>query len=251
VPDDQLADIAAARVFGPRPGEYGTRTTTLIETGAWENEEQLAETFTASMNHLYGDGIHGVRQTDAFRRRLETVDLVSQVRDSHEYEIADLDHYYEFFGGLARTVEAVRGSAPAMLISDTTKEVIRTETVGDALHRGVRTRLLNPKWIDGMLAHDYHGAQEIAERVQYLIGFASTTHAVDDWVFSAVHERFVADDEMYRRLAENNRFATEEIMKRLFEAHRRGYWNASDEELEALRNRYLQLESMIEETIQP
>lgn len=100
---ESAAAVAAARVYGPRPGEYGTSTVSLIETGAWQDEQQ------------------------------------------------------------------------------------------------------------------------IAERVQYLIGFAATTHAVQDWVFSAVHQRFIDDEAMFQRLTENNRFATEEIVKRLFEAEQRGY----------------------------
>jgi cobaltochelatase CobN len=222
----------------------------MVESGGWDDEEQLVDCFTGSMNHLYNGNMHGVRQAELFRERLAHVELVSQIRDSHEYEIADLDHYYEFFGGLARTVESVRGQAPAMLITDTTKEVVRTENVRDALNRGLRTRLLNPQWINGMLEHDYHGAQEVAERVEYLIGFAATTHAVDNWAFSRVHDRYVADRETFQRMVANNRYATEELMKRLFEAEKRGYWQASEEEQEMLRNRYLELESQIEERLE-
>ncbi|MCI5180752.1 MAG: cobaltochelatase subunit CobN, partial [Candidatus Electrothrix sp. AW3_4] len=169
VPEERLSTIAAGRIFGPRAGEYGTRTTHLIETGAWTDEEDITDLFTSTMSHLYADGIHGERQSAAYRSRLAVVDAVSQVRDSHEYEIMDLDHYYEYFGGLSRTVEAVKGEAPVMLISDTTKEVIRTETVKESLNRGIRTRLLNPKWIDALLEHDYHGAQKIGDRVENLI----------------------------------------------------------------------------------
>jgi cobaltochelatase CobN len=163
----------------------------------------------------------------------------------------DLDHYYEFFGGLARSVEAVKGQAPTMLITDTTKEIIRTETVGEALQRGIRTRLLNPQWIDELLQHHFHGGQKISERVENLIGFAATTHAVDNWVFSAVAQRYLGDEAMFRRLAANNRFAVEAIIKRLLEAAHRGYWKATEEELQALRDRYLELEGLIEEQLEP
>jgi cobaltochelatase CobN len=251
VPEDRLRRVAAGRIYGPRAGEYGTRTTHLIETGAWTSEEEIADLFTSTMSHLYSGTIHGERQPAAYRARLGRVDLVSQVRDTHEYEIMDLDHYYEYFGGLARTVESVRGAAPTMLITDTTKEVIRTETVGASLNRGIRTRLLNPKWIDALLEHDYHGAQKIGDRVEYLIGFAATTHAVENWVWSAVTDRYVRDKEMFDRLSENNRFAAEEIIKRLLEAEGRGYWEATDEEKNLLRDRYLDLEGDIEERIEP
>jgi cobaltochelatase CobN len=251
VPTEHLASIAAGRIFGPRAGEYGTRTTNLIETGAWTSEEEISDLFTSTMSHLYTEKIHGERQLAAYRSRLCRVEAVSQIRDSHEYEIMDLDHYYEFFGGLSRTVEAIRGQAPVMLISDTSKEVIRTETVKESLNRGIRTRLLNPKWIDALLEHDYHGGQKIGDRVENLIGFAATTHAVDNWVWSAVTERYVADAEMFRRLRVNNRFAAEEIIKRLLEAEQRGYWQAAQEELDLLRDRYLELEGEIEEQMEP
>jgi cobaltochelatase CobN len=250
VPDDQLRRVAAGRVYGPRPGEYGTRATHLIETTAWTDESEIVDVFRASMNHLYADNIHGVRFDDAYGRRLGSVELVSQVRDSHEYEIVDLDHYYEFFGGLARTVESARGAPPEMLISDTTREVVRTEAVAEALNRGVRTRLLNPAWIDPLLLHDYHGAQKIGDRVENLIGFAATTHAVENWVWSAVTDRFVRDESMFDRLTRNNRFATEEMLRRLMEADRRGYWDATDEQRDLLRDRYLELEGTIEERIE-
>ncbi len=246
-----LNKVAAGRIFGPRAGEYGTRTTHLIETAAWKDEEEIAQLFTSTMSHLYANNIHGERYLDAYRQCLGNVDLVSQVRDTHEYEIVDLDHYYEFFGGLSRTVESVKGHAPVMLITDTTKEVLRTETVGESLNRGIRTRLLNPKWIDALLDHEYHGAQKIADRVENLIGFAATTHAVDNWVWSSVLDRYVRDKGLFGRMAANNRFAMEEILKRLIEADSRGYWQATEEEKKLLRDRYLELEGMIEEKIEP
>lgn len=238
--------LAAGRIFGPPPGEYGTRTTHLIETAQWQSEEDIVRLYARTMSHLYTDRLHGAPCPEVYQERLARIDVVSQVRDCHEYEIADLDHYYEFFGGLSRSVESVKGVVPMMLISDTTREVIRTEAVGDALNRGLRTRLLNPQWIDGMLQHDYHGAQQISDRVENLIGFAATTHAVDNWVWSAVTTRYLEDQTMFERLSANNRFASEEILKRLFEAERRGYWQASEEEMAILRQRYLQLEGMIE-----
>ena len=58
--------------------------------------------------------------------------MVAQVRDSEEYGIADLDHYYEFLGGLSSSVEAVRKSKsasgrrtrPVVLVADSTRDQI-------------------------------------------------------------------------------------------------------------------------------
>lgn len=242
--------LASGRIFGPRAGEYGTRVTHLIETASWKNEEELSSLFFNSMQNFYGGPFHGKALPKIYRKTLEQVDLVSQIRDSHDYEIVDLDHYYEFFGGLARTVESIRGKPPVMLITDTTKEVLRTETVKEVLNRGIRTRLLNPVWINALLEHPFHGAQKIADRIEYLIGFAATTHSVDDWVWSQVVNRYIRDEDLFNRMVENNRFAVEQIIARLMEAHNRGYWKATEEELSLLREKYLELEGNIEELIE-
>ena len=239
--------LSNARIFGPRSGEYGTRLTRLIETSNWESEEQVAEAYISSMNNVYAENVHGRQVDRIYRSVLQNVELVSQVRDTHEYEVTDLDHYYEFYGGLSKAVETVKGEKPEMLISDTTREVIRTETVDRAIKRGVRTRLLNPKWIDGMLKHDYHGGQKIADRVEYMLGLAATTNRVDNWIWSRVAENYVFNEEMRKRLQENNKWALHEIIGRLLEASQRGYWQATQEELDKLRQLYLEVEGELEE----
>ncbi|RLC71126.1 MAG: hypothetical protein DRI26_05745 [Chloroflexi bacterium] len=250
VKDEKTARrLSRARLFGPPAGEYGTKVIPLIETSNWGGEQDIAEAHIRSMNHVYAENIHAERLDDLYRSLLTKVDLVSQVRDSHDYEITDLDHYYEFFGGLARSVEHLSGRKPEMLVSDTTREVIKTEDVGQAISRGVRTRLLNPKWISGMLEHDFHGAQKIADRVEYLLGFAATTGAVEDWVWQGVARRFIFDEEMRKRLWENNKFASIEIAKRLLEAVERGYWKASEEEIKRIREMYAEEEGILEEGI--
>ncbi len=136
-----------------------------------------------------------------------------------------------------------------MLITDTTKEVVKTEDVGDVIARGVRTRLLNPKWIDEMLKHDVHGAQQIADRLENVLGLAATTNAVDNWIWSSIAKRFAFDEEMRRRMIENNKFASAEVIERLFEAEKRGYWDATEDELEELRSAYLEVEGDIEDVM--
>jgi len=242
-----LARMANGRIFGPRAGEYGTRMLPLIEDSIWKTEDELAEVYIQSMSHLYAKNLHAVKSEVAYRSNLARVDLVSQVRDSHDREIVDLDHYFEYFGGLSNAVRTAKGERPEMLISDTTGEAIQTEDVKDAVTRGVRTRLLNPKWIDGMLKHDFHGAQQVAERVENVLGLAATTHSVGNWIWSSIADRYIFDEEIRERLLENNKFAAAEIAERLFEAEKRGYWDATEEEMEKLRDAYLDMEGDIEE----
>ncbi|EHQ36388.1 magnesium chelatase subunit H [Methanoplanus limicola] len=241
--------LSTARIYGPHGGEYGTRILGLMEDSVWKSEEDLAEVYMSSMSHIYTDNIHGQSQRALYENNVKSVEIVSQIRDRHDREIVDLDHYFEYFGGLNKAVETVSGKTPMLMISDTTKEAVYTEDVKDVIKRGTRTRLLNPKWIDEMLKHDYHGAQQIEERVYITLGFAATTHAVENWIWSSIAERFVYDEEMRKRLMENNRFAALGLTERLMEAEQRGYWEATEEELEKLRQAYMEMEGDIEERL--
>lgn len=243
---EEAEDLSVTRIFGPREGEYGTDLTTIIETKAWEKEEQLASRFLSSLHYAYNRNTHGGDISGLYEQNLKSVEIVSQVRDNNEYEITDLDHYYEFFGGLSKSVETVRGKKAVMLITDTTGGQPVTETAEKSVAKGIRTRVLNPKWIDGMLAHKFHGAQKISERFENVMGLAATTGAVEPWVYDSLCEKYAEDEQMRRRMAENNPYAYMNILEQMEEYNRRGYWNASKEQLDAIRSAYLETEDRIE-----
>ena len=243
---DEAERLSVTRLFGPREGEYGTGITSIIETKAWEKEEQIGSRFLTSLHYAYNRKERGGDMGDLYEQNLKSVEIVSQVRDNNEYEITDLDHYYEFFGGLAKSVEMVRGQKAVMLITDTTGAVPVTETAEKAVAKGIRTRVLNPKWIDGMLAHKYHGAQKIADRFENVMGLAATTGAVEQWIYNDLCAKYAQDKEMRRRMAENNPYAYMDILEQMEEYSRRGYWNADKEQLEAIRQAYLETENRIE-----
>lgn len=244
--EEEAKRLSATRIFGPREGEYGTGITSIIETKAWEKEEQIGSQFLSSLHYVYNRKSHGSDIDGLYEQNLKSVEIVSQVRDNNEYEITDLDHYYEFFGGLAKSVEMVKGTKAVMLVTDTTGAVPVTESAEKAVAKGIRTRVLNPKWIDGMLAHKYHGAQKIADRFENVMGLAATTGAVEQWVYNDLCEKYAMDEEMRRRMAENNPYAYMDILEQMEEYSRRGYWNASEEQLEAIRRAYLETENRIE-----
>jgi cobaltochelatase CobN len=239
--------LAHIRTFGPEAGGYGTILPMLIDTSAWESEDELADEYIFGMKHAYGKNIHAEEVQKMFEFHASKVEVVSQIRDFTNFEITDLDHYYEFTGGFATAVKKISGKMPEMYITDTTKETIKTEDVKDAIERGSRTRTLNPKWIDAMLEHGYDGALNIADRVDNLMGFAATTGKVENWIWDEVCDRIVFDEETRKKMEESNPWAMEEIINRLLEAERRGYWEATEEQMEELRDRYMESERWIEE----
>lgn len=242
-------DLAVARIFGPTEGEYSTRVTNQVGSQSWVEESELAEGYMKDIQFVYGLSHRGKANEKLLKLQMQAVDLVSQIRSNLELEVIDLDHYYEYFGGFSKSVELLRGFQTPVYISDTTGEKVLTEDVQVSIERGVRTRLLNPKWIDGLLEHQRHGAQQVLERFENLIGLAATTNKVESWVFSELNTTYVADEERRKQFSENNRWAYHSMMERLLESNSRGYWDATDEELQQLQEAYLQLEGTIEEKV--
>ena len=246
---DQFGDKALVRLFSERPGDYGNKVNHLIETSNWSRDEDIAEVYAAHMGYGYGGDLENVMSAEArelFKRLLSKVDVVSQVQSSVDYSIVDIDDYYAYLGGLSKAAEVYSGKRPLVLYTDLTQERVKVEEAKDAIEFYVRTRLLNPKWIEGMKRHGYMGAQNIMKRVEYVLGLAATTGGVEDWIWDRIAETFVFNEEMRKWLNEANPYALEQIIRRLYEANQRGLWNASEETIRKLREVYAQLEASLE-----
>ncbi|PAK55110.1 magnesium chelatase subunit H [Paenibacillus sp. 7541] len=242
----QAHDLACARIFGPAEGEYGTTVTRMIETKLWNEESELGAAYSDSQQHVYSALARGQAEPELYRSHMLAVDIVSQIRSSHEWEVTDSDHYYEYFGGLAKSVEVMKGRKADIHITDTTGEHIKTESAEHAIARGVRTRLTNPKWINDLLKHPYHGAKVMASRFEYVLGLAATTGKVEPWVFDRLHDVYVADEELGQKLQDNNRWAYHAMIETLLESEQRGYWTPDEQVLNQLRQKYLELEGELE-----
>jgi len=244
---DKLGEESILRIFGPPEGEYATSLTNLVESGVWNSESELVNAYLESMRYAYGEDVRGCEAHEVFNTLLSKVDLVAQIRDTIEYEITDLDHYYEFLGGLSKSVENVRGVKPMVLVADTSRERIKVEGVDEAIKRGVVTRLLNPKWIEGMLEHGHCGATKIADRVEYLLGLAATVGHVENWMWTNVAKKIVLNRDISNIIKKENPWALQKIVRRLLEANARGYWRAPDGILKELEKKYQEIEGLLED----
>lgn len=245
----EAAELSISRIFGPKEGSYGTGMSGIIETKNWEEEEQLGKVYIDNLQHVYNGRLHGKKIEGLYEENLKAVEIISQIRSNHEYEITDLDHYYEYFGGLSKSVEMVKGRKAKMYITDTTGDRIHSESVEKSIARGIRTRVLNPKWIDGMLEHKYHGVQKIADRFENVMGFAATTNSVEEWIYDDMYSAYVDDEELRQRLVENNPYAYMDILEQMTEYYNRGYWDADKDKIDKIKELYLELEDRIEESL--
>ncbi|USQ98000.1 cobaltochelatase subunit CobN [Caulobacter sp. RL271] len=216
---------AGARVFGSKPGAYGAGLQALIDEKLWTDRADLAEAFLVWGGWTYGAGGEGEAARPLLERRLSAVDAVIHNQDNREHDLLDSDDYYQFEGGLTATVTQLKGVAPRVYHNDHSRPerpVIRT--LEDEIGRVVHARLVNPKWIAGVMRHGYKGAFEIAASLDYLFAFAATTGAVRDHHFDLAYAALLADNDVAAFMRDANPDALREAAERLLEAIARGLW---------------------------
>jgi cobaltochelatase CobN len=217
---------AGYRVFGSKPGAYGAGLQALIDEKGWDRREDLAESYLVWGGYAYGAGEEGKAERGLFEERLRSVQAVVQNQDNREHDLLDSDDYYQFEGGMTAAIEHLKGERPAIYHNDHSrpeKPVIRS--LEEEIGRVVRGRVVNPKWIAGVMRHGYKGAFEITATVDYMFAFAATTGAVKDHHFEAAYQAFIMDERVRNFMAEKNAAALKDLSERFLEAIDRGLWN--------------------------
>jgi cobaltochelatase CobN len=184
------ADFTARiRIFGPNVSEYGSNLPNIIDSSSWKKEEELGNVWINQMSYAYRRNSRAKQSKELFQKTLKNIDLINQIRDSVSYAITDLDHYYEFIGGLNQASKLSGNTkGPKIYISDTSAVKVETTTIKTAINRGTITRTANPIWVKEMLKHDYTGGSKVADRINYLLGFAATTSQVDTETWNQIHK---------------------------------------------------------------
>jgi magnesium chelatase subunit H len=178
---------------------------------------------------------------------LASVELSYQNLDSVELGVTTIDNYFDTLGGISRAVRRARGGeAKPVYIGDQTQGAVAVRTLGEQVALETRTRMLNPKWYEGMLKHGYEGVRQIEAHLTNTMGWSATTGEVAPWVYQRLTETFVLDPEMRARLAELNPTASARLANRLLEAHERKYWNPDETTLANLRLAGEELEDKLE-----
>ncbi len=239
-------ETAALRVFSNADGAYGSNVNQLIESGAWEAEDELAETYSRRKCFAYGRSGRPSKQGALLQSMLGDVSLAYQNLESVEVGVTTVDHYFDTLGGIGRAVQRAQGKGVPVYIGDQTCGDGKVRTLGEQVALETRTRILNPRWYEGMLKHGYEGVRQIEATVTNTMGWSATTGQVQPWVYSQVSETFLLDPEMRRRLAELNPKALAKVADRLLEAHDRQYWSPDESTLEALRQAGEELEDRLE-----
>ena len=249
-------ETASLRVFGNAEGAYGANVGSLIDNSRWDNADELAETYTRRKGFAYGRSGRPVQQSALLNSVLAGVQLAYQNLDSVELGVTTIDTYFDTLGGISRAVKRAKsqrdGAAAEVApvyIGDQTRDANgggTVRTLSEQVAIETRTRMLNPKWYEGMLKHGYEGVRQIEVHVTNTMGWSATTGQVQPWVYEELSQTFMLDPEMRDRLARLNPTASARVANRLLEASDRNFWKPDAKVLDALRRAGEELEDRLE-----
>ena len=244
-------DDASVRVFSNAPGNYGTNVNFMVMDSQWESEETLGDLFVTRKCFAYGRdskgrAIEGREARVAMDRALSRVEATYQNIDTFEIGLTDVDHYFEYLGGISKAVEKRAQARPAIYLSDSLARDVKIRSLEETVRLETRAKTLNPKWYEGMLKHGFRGVAEIENHVSNTFGWSATADAVDDWIYSEVANTFLFDDAMLDRLRDLNPHSAHALVQRLLEANGRGYWDVDEGVIDQLREISRSLEDQLE-----
>lgn len=245
---EEAEEQSKMRIFGCPPGTYGAGVDILINSKNWEDNSDLGNVFTLWGGNAYGKKVHGKKVIDVFARRLASADATVKNESSMEIDMLESDDYYNYHGGLIAAVKTHSGKTPKAYCGDSSDPSRTTiKDVNEQTAKIMRSRILNPKWFDGLKEHGYRGAQEISAMVDIIFGWDATSDVVEDWMYSKITENYLFNEERRKWIEDVNKWAVHNMSERLLEASQRGMWNADEEEIEKLTNIYLESEGNIED----
>jgi len=226
---------AGHRIFGSKPGAYGAGLQGLVDSGDWKDKNDLATAFLNWGQYAYGNKAAGIPERARFAARLTSIEAVVHNQDNREHDLLDSDDYYQFEGGLAATAQALSGNKPTSYHNDHSRpERPLTRTLEEEISYVMRSRVVNPKWLAGVMRHGYKGAFEIIATVDYMFAFAATTGAVKSHHFDLAFAAFVLDDKVRDFIRDNNHHGYDELVKKFGEAVERGLWTPKSNSAGAL-----------------
>lgn len=237
----EARELSAARVFGGVNGNYGSGIQSLVEAGdRWNDNSEIAATYISNMGAVYGS------ETDwagyyrhAFEAALTRTDVVVQPRQSNTWGALSLDHVYEFMGGLNLAVCNVTGKEPEAYLSDyRNRGNVRMQEIKEAVGIESRTTILNPEFVKEKMKGGAGDAAAIADVIRNTYGWnVMKRDVIDDELWNGIYDVYVADKYnigIKEYFGAANPAALQEMTAVMLETVRKGMWNASPEQVEAM-----------------
>ena len=238
---------ATLRVFSERPGTHGPGVDAILESGKWEKTEDIGRVWAEWGSYAYGQEMYGKKDLEALTRRLSRMECTVQNMDSRELDILSMDDVMHYQGGMNAAVRHAGGKASSYNGDANDPTRVRIRSTAEEARFVFRTRLLNPKWIEGMKRHGYKGAGDMSKNVDWTIMWDATSGILEDWQYERLAETYALDPAMQKFFQEHNPDALHHISEHLLDAVARGMWQSPGDFKERLEEVLLQAEGDIEE----
>jgi cobaltochelatase CobN len=238
---------AAIRVFGDPPGTYGAGLDLALLASAWKDEKDLAKYFVQSSAFAYGKNLEGRKSVREFILNARDTDLSCDVTQSRRQTPLSCDFSTQVQGGFRLAAKYYGGKTirQYQAKSERNKPAL-TESLSEAINAALQDTLLSEFWKDSVMEQGYSGAAEMMMTLQSAFSAQCVCECFDDSAIDAIAESYINDEFTRNWLMEHNRFAAEEMARRLLELNSRGKWNGETLTLEKLKTNYLAIEGNIE-----
>ncbi len=248
---EEATERSRYRIFGSKPGAYGAGLQGLIESQNWTDDEDLARAYINWSSYAYSPSSSpsAIAAPEALKQRLMETQVVLHNQDNREHDLLDSDDYYQFQGGLVAAVRSLQGKNPETYFGDNSITAQpRVRQLKEEIARVYRSRVVNPKWIAGMMRHGYKGAFEMAATMDFLFAYDATAQCVGDYMYHGILQAYLLDPIVSEFIYKKNPWALRDIAERLLESYQRGLWqDVNTQTLEMLRSLVHQAEATIEE----
>jgi cobaltochelatase CobN len=204
-PDFNPYRAGASRVFGPRPGQYGLGMGIAMDAFTDQARAAAGEAWIAASS--WAVDAEGVSFDDraGLEARLRAADAFVHVQDLPESDLLLAADYAAHEAGFAAALARLGAKRPAMYHLDATHpDRPRARSLTEEIARVVRARAANPVWADGMMAHGYRGAAEIAATLDHMAAFAHLSGSVPPHLFDLYHQATLGREEVCAFMAREN-----------------------------------------------
>ncbi|SMD05071.1 cobaltochelatase CobN subunit [Desulfocicer vacuolatum DSM 3385] len=242
---------ATFRIFGAAPGSYGSGVSTLVESKQWQTREDLGDMYIKWSSHAYGQSTYGQPHTTGFKRALGRMSATVKNEDTREKDMMLCTDYYSYHGGLISAVQSVKNERPFSMAGDSADPGhVKVRTTAEEARHIFRSRLLNPKWIEGLKAHGYKGAGDLSKTMDIIFGWDATANVIDDFMYRRFADKVPLDREIQEWMKQVNPYALQNILDKLLEAAARGMWQPDDGMMAKMQEAFLDAEGDIEELVE-
>jgi cobaltochelatase CobN len=243
--------LSSIRIFSNETGNYGTGLAgTSLASDTWEDDSKLANLYLNRMGYAFGSDekrwSENVAGSDLYSKVLSGTDAVIFSRSTNLYALMTNDDPFQYFGGIGLAVRHLDGKTPEMYVSNLRrKDNIKAQTMEHFLNQEMRSRYFHPRWIQAMQDAGYAGATVMLDRMNNMWGWeVMTPEAVRDDQWQEFFDIDVDDKydlKMREFFEKNNAHAVAQIIERMLEAERKGYWKTDDETIKTMVQTYAEL----------